>query len=72
MEATKVGVYKRHKIFSFFQDITFGLPIMLVLMVTKWVGDIFNEGLYDTYIELFEAPLLGWNPPKMSRNILAE
>lgn len=45
---------------------------MLVLMVTKWVGDLFNEGLYDTYIELFEAPILGWNPPKMCRNILAE
>lgn len=25
------------------RDITFGLPIMLVLMVTKWVGDLFNE-----------------------------
>ncbi|VDN30689.1 unnamed protein product [Gongylonema pulchrum] len=25
------------------RDITFGLPIMLVLMVTKWVGDFFNE-----------------------------
>jgi chloride channel 7 len=25
------------------RDITFGLPIMLVLMMAKWVGDIFNE-----------------------------
>ncbi|CAI4225904.1 unnamed protein product [Auanema sp. JU1783] len=54
------------------KDITFGLPIMLVLMTTKWVGDLFNEGLYDTIINLQEIPLLGWNPPKMSRNILAE
>ncbi|KJH41913.1 chloride transporter, ClC family [Dictyocaulus viviparus] len=54
------------------KDITFGLPIMLVLMVTKWVGDIFNEGLYDIHIDIQEIPILGWHPPKMSRNILAE
>ncbi|CAI5450914.1 unnamed protein product [Caenorhabditis angaria] len=54
------------------KDITFGLPIMLVLMITKWVGDMFNEGLYDSHIDLAEVPILGWNPPKMSRNILAD
>lgn len=54
------------------KDITFGLPIMLVLMVTKWVGDTFNEGLYDMHIDIQEVPILGWHPPKMSRNILAE
>ncbi|VDM48197.1 unnamed protein product [Toxocara canis] len=54
------------------KNITFGLPIMLVLMVTKWVADVFNEGLYDAHIELNEVPILGWNPPKLSRNILAE
>ncbi|KAL3990616.1 Voltage gated chloride channel family protein [Acanthocheilonema viteae] len=53
------------------RDITFGLPIMLVLMVTKWVGDLFNEGLYDAHIELNEVPILGWCAPELSRNILA-
>ena len=24
-------------------NISFGLPLMLVLMVAKWIGDIFNE-----------------------------
>ena len=24
-------------------NITFGLPVMIVLIVAKWVGDIFNE-----------------------------
>jgi len=42
------------------------------LMVTKWVGDLFNPGLYDSHIELAEVPILGWNPPRCSRNILAE
>ena len=24
-------------------DISFGIPIMIVLMIAKWVGDFFNE-----------------------------
>ena len=27
-------------------NISFGLPIMIVLMVAKWIGDIFNEVQY--------------------------
>lgn len=54
------------------KDITFGLPIMLVLMIAKWVGDWFNEGIYDGHINLAEVPILGWHPPKLSRNILAK
>ncbi|GMT32370.1 hypothetical protein PFISCL1PPCAC_23667 [Pristionchus fissidentatus] len=53
------------------KDMTFGLPIMLVLMIAKWVGDFLSEGLYDLCIELSEVPLLGWNAPKMARNITA-
>uniref|UniRef100_A0A7E4VYC5 Chloride channel protein n=1 Tax=Panagrellus redivivus TaxID=6233 RepID=A0A7E4VYC5_PANRE len=54
------------------KDITFGLPIMLVLMITKFVGDLFNEGLYDSHIEIAEIPFLDWNAPKLCRNILAK
>jgi len=54
------------------KDITFGLPIMLVLMIAKWVGDIFNEGLYDSHIALAEIPILGWHAPKVSRNIFGQ
>lgn len=35
------------------RDITFGLPIMLVLMVTKWVGDFFNEVIIILYIQKY-------------------
>ena len=28
------------------------LPVMLVLMIAKWVGDPFNISLYDLHLEL--------------------
>ncbi|CAH1794618.1 unnamed protein product [Owenia fusiformis] len=52
-------------------DITFGLPIMIVLMVAKWTGDLFNEGLYDIHIRLMSVPILQWEPPPITSNILA-
>lgn len=32
-------------------ELRYGLPIMMTLMVAKWVGDYFNEGIYDLHIE---------------------
>ncbi|XP_052263703.1 H(+)/Cl(-) exchange transporter 7-like isoform X2 [Dreissena polymorpha] len=52
-------------------NITFGLPVMIVLMIAKWIGDLFNEGIYDTHIHLQGVPILGWEPPLMSSNISA-
>ena len=40
-------------------NLTYGFPVMVVLLVAKWVGDFFNEGLYDIHIQLAGVPLLG-------------
>ncbi|XP_034760936.2 H(+)/Cl(-) exchange transporter 6-like [Acipenser ruthenus] len=41
-------------------EITYGLPIMITLMVAKWTGDFFNKGIYDIHIMLRGVPLLEW------------
>ncbi|XP_057182843.1 H(+)/Cl(-) exchange transporter 6 isoform X3 [Triplophysa rosa] len=41
-------------------EITYGLPIMITLMVAKWTGDFFNKGIYDIHIHLKGVPLLEW------------
>ncbi|CAG5124883.1 unnamed protein product, partial [Candidula unifasciata] len=50
-------------------DITFGLCIMISLMISKWVGDFFTTGLYDMNIEVSGIPLLSWEPPPLCENI---
>lgn len=45
-------------------EISYGLPIMITLMVAKWSGDLFNEGLYDIHIKLKRVPLLEWAIPQ--------
>lgn len=44
-----------------------------LVQVAKWVGDLFNEGLYDHHIELNRVPFLGWeSPERMDRLIAAD
>lgn len=52
-------------------NITFGLPIMITLMIAKWVGDFFTEGLYDIHIQLSSIPFLSWEPPSLSSTVYA-
>lgn len=50
-------------------DITFGLPLMLCIIVAKWVGDFFNEGIYDIHIKVAGVPFLDWETPQMTAHI---
>ncbi|XP_057310873.1 H(+)/Cl(-) exchange transporter 7-like [Hydractinia symbiolongicarpus] len=50
-------------------DITYGLPLMLCIIVAKWVGDFFNEGIYDIHIKLAGVPFLDWETPQMTSHI---
>ncbi|KAM9392091.1 H(+)/Cl(-) exchange transporter 7 [Pholidichthys leucotaenia] len=52
-------------------NVTYGLPIMLVLMTAKLVGDYFQEGLYDIHIKLQSVPFLHWEAPATSHWLTA-
>ncbi|KAK2829032.1 hypothetical protein Q7C36_017022 [Tachysurus vachellii] len=52
-------------------NVTYGLPIMLVLMTAKIVGDYFIEGLYDIHIRLQSVPFLHWEAPATSHWLTA-
>ncbi|XP_070162948.1 H(+)/Cl(-) exchange transporter 7 [Polyergus mexicanus] len=53
------------------QGISFGLPVIIVLIMAKWVGDFFNEGIYDIHTQMAGIPLLPWESPPLSNNIYA-
>ncbi|XP_056609081.1 H(+)/Cl(-) exchange transporter 7 isoform X1 [Triplophysa dalaica] len=52
-------------------NVTYGFPIMLVLMTAKIVGDYFAEGLYDVHIKLQSVPFLHWEAPHTSHWLTA-
>ena len=52
-------------------NLTLALPITAVLITSKAVGDLFNEGIYDTHIHLWGVPILEWEPPPNSELIKA-
>ncbi|KAL3859959.1 hypothetical protein ACJMK2_010137, partial [Sinanodonta woodiana] len=52
-------------------EISLGLPIMINLVISKWVGDFVSTGLYDMNIEVIGLPLLAWEPPPLCEDIKA-
>ncbi|XP_018414110.1 PREDICTED: H(+)/Cl(-) exchange transporter 7 [Nanorana parkeri] len=52
-------------------NVTYGFPIMLVLITAKIVGDFFIEGLYDLHIKLQSVPFLHWEAPVTSHSLTA-
>jgi len=47
-------------------NIIIGLPLILTLVIAKYVGDVFNEGIYDSHIDLGGFALLPWQPEDLS------
>lgn len=45
-------------------DTTFTFPLILTIIIAKWIGDYFNHGVYETQIKKNHVPLLHWDPPK--------
>jgi len=39
------------------------LPLILVTMIAKWIGDLFTESIYEHLIELKHLPFLKTHPP---------
>ena len=39
--------------------------------MAKWVGDLFNDGLYDHHIDLKGTPFLGWESPEQMDTLIA-
>ncbi|XP_056461057.1 H(+)/Cl(-) exchange transporter 7 isoform X1 [Gadus chalcogrammus] len=52
-------------------NVTYGLPLMLVLMTAKIVGDYFEEGLYDIHIKLQSVPFVHSEAPPTSHWLTA-
>jgi len=50
-------------------NLYYSLPIMLVIMCAKWVGDWFNKGIYDMAIEAKHIPFLEDKPPKQMEHL---
>lgn len=48
-------------------DMQYVVPLMLALMTARWVGNIFNEGLYDIHIHLRGLPFLEETVPQIVR-----
>ena len=51
-------------------NIKYLLPIMLVLMTAKFVGDMFNISLYDMHVEIAALPFVESHPPKDMSKVL--
>lgn len=48
-------------------NISFALPLIITLISAKWMGDLFNEGIYDTQIAVSKVPMLPWRVKRSFR-----
>eukprot|EP00731_Ephydatia_muelleri_P014855 Em0008g575a len=54
------------------QQVSFGLPIMVTVMVAKWVGDLFSDGIHNIGISLKKLPYLNREIPEKFDKLTAE
>lgn len=52
-------------------NIFFVFPIIITLTTAKWIGDFFNEGIYDSQIKENRVPMLPWQTPFRYVNLKA-
>lgn len=50
---------------------SFFFPIILTLISAKWVGDYFNEGIYDIQVAVNHVPMMPWEPLSHYRGLKA-
>lgn len=43
-------------------ETSFFFPLIITLISAKWVGDYFNEGIYDIQVKVNHVPMLPWEP----------
>jgi CBS domain-containing protein len=49
--------------------VNWALPIMVSLVVARWTGNTFNEGLYDVHIHLKNMPFLEYKPTNKAQQL---
>ncbi|XP_034107975.1 H(+)/Cl(-) exchange transporter 7 [Drosophila albomicans] len=52
-------------------ETSFFFPLIIALITAKWIGDSFNEGVYDTVIEVNNVPMLSWEPLPQYKGLTA-
>jgi chloride channel 7 len=52
------------KFLSFYIDTQYLLPIMVAVLIAKWVGDIFSKSIYDELMEQKAIIFLEPKPPR--------
>lgn len=48
------------------ENTQFLLPIMLAVMIAKFVGDLFSRSIYEEWMEMKAIPFLGHRPPPLT------
>jgi chloride channel 7 len=49
--------------------VNWAMPIMVALIVARWTGNYFNEGLYDIHVHLKNMPFLEPKPEKHAHTV---